>query len=166
MSIRPAIFGFALAAVLATSTPGLARTDAGAGSGRQAGVAARLAAGYLALWSAPNGAALRGQLRFYGPVVRFHGRVMSAHALLAEKARFVRRWPERRYTPRPGTMRVACARAGQLCTVRTLFDYAAMSPLHAKRSQGTGRLQLEISFAGRQPVIVLETSRVVQRRTG
>jgi hypothetical protein len=126
----------------------------------------RFASDYLALWSAPNGAALRGQLRFYGPVVRFHGRAMSAHSLLAEKARFVRRWPERRYAPRPGTMRVACAGVGHVCTVRTLFDYAAKSPRQGKRSQGTGRLQLDISFAGRHPVIVLETSRVVQRRTG
>jgi hypothetical protein len=99
---------------------------------------------------------------FYAPRVEFHGREMSARALFELKRRFVRRWPVRAYTPQLDTMRVDC-REDEVCRVRTAFTFMAISPDRGRRSQGVGNLELEISFARGRPVIVAETSRVVQR---
>jgi hypothetical protein len=100
---------------------------------------------------------------FYASRVEFHGRPMSARALFEEKRRFVRRWPVRAYTPRLGSMQVECEPAPETCTVRTVFDFTAISPERGRRSDGVARLELELSFAGGRPAIVAETSRVLSR---
>lgn len=118
---------------------------------------------YLAYWSAPNTVALDATPDFYAPQVLFYGRPMSARAVFEEKRRFVRRWPERDYRARPETMRTTCDPAPPICTVRTVFDFTAVSPRAGKRSQGSAILQLGISFAGGEPMIVFETSHVTSR---
>ncbi len=125
--------------------------------------AQRLALDYLGFWSASNDDTLDGMPDFYGSRVEFHGRSMSARALFEEKRRFVRRWPERSYSPRGDTMRVSCAPAGEVCTVRTQFDFYAANPQTGRRSAGTGQLELVVALAGPNPVIVSERSQVVRR---
>ena len=88
---------------------------------------------------------------------------MSARALFEEKQRFVRRWPVRAYTPRPGTLQVECEPAPETCTVRMVFDFTAISPERGRKSEGVGRLELEVSFSGERPLIVAETSKVIAR---
>jgi hypothetical protein len=122
-----------------------------------------LARRYLDFWSAPNEVALETTPDFYAGRVAFHGRMLSIGALLDEKRRFVRRWPERRYRHRPGTARVACQPTGESCTVRSLFDFAAASSARGKRSQGTASLELVMSFEGDRPVIASENSLVRSR---
>jgi hypothetical protein len=124
--------------------------------------ARRLSLDYLDSVSAPNGTMLASAPRFYGGTVRFHGRVMSIGALLAEKRRFARRWPERRYEPQ-GEPRVACDGASATCLVRIVHDFTALSPSRGGRSQGVAELVLTVSFAGGPPVIVAESSRVLSR---
>lgn len=127
------------------------------------GIATQLAIEYLDYWSAPNPVALDATPSFYAPRVEFHGRMMSARALLEQKRRFVQRWPVRSYTHRPETLQTTCHPADEICTVRTAFDFVAVSPERGRRSEGTGNLELEISVAGDVPVIVSETSRVTRR---
>jgi hypothetical protein len=124
--------------------------------------ARRLSLDYLDSVSAPNGAMLASAPRFYGGPVRFHGRMMSLGALLAEKRRFARRWPERRYEPQ-GEPRVACDGQSATCQVRVVHDFTALSPSRGARSQGVAELTLTVSFAGGAPVIVSESSRVLSR---
>ncbi len=126
------------------------------------GTARQVALDYLDFWSAPNAVTVETTPGFYAPRVEFHGREMSARALVELKRRFVRRWPVRAYTPQLDTMRVDC-REDEVCRVRTAFTFMAISPDRGRRSQGMGNLELEISFARGRPVIVAETSRVVQR---
>jgi hypothetical protein len=125
--------------------------------------ARQLAVDYLDFWSAPNALTLEIMPDFYGPRVEFHGRAISADALMQEKRRFVRRWPVRSYTARIDTLRASCAPAAQTCTVSGLFDFTAISPERGRRSQGAANLELQVSFAGERPAIVSETSRVVSR---
>ncbi len=106
---------------------------------------------YLDFWSAPNALALEAMPRFYAQHVDFHGRRMSAEALFAEKRRFVRRWPVRSYTARIETLRATCAPGAQTCSVKVLFDFAALSPERGRRSQGAADLELQLSFAGERP---------------
>ena len=116
---------------------------------------------YLAAFSGSNGAMVSSAARFYGERLRFHGRMTTLAALLAEKRRFAQRWPERRYEPHD--TRTACNAALQSCVVRTLVDFRAASPARGVRSQGVAELVLEVSFAGGRPVIVSESSRVLRR---
>jgi hypothetical protein len=124
--------------------------------------ARQLAVDYLDFWSAPNPLALDTMSAFYGPTVEFHGREIGARALMEKKRRFVRRWPVRAYMPHFDTLWTACDRSEELCTVRTAFDFTAINPERRRRSQGSGSLELQISFAGDRPVIVSEASRVVR----
>ena len=123
----------------------------------------RLARDYLASISGPNGTTLADAPGFYGNQVVFHGRTMSVASLMSEKRRFVQRWPERRYRPRPDSLRTACSAGLALCQVRATVDFSAFSPARGVRSQGTVDLELAVSLAGERPVIVSENSRVVRR---
>ncbi|NGM35660.1 hypothetical protein G4G93_17320 [Methylobacterium sp. DB0501] len=123
----------------------------------------RLARDYLASISGPNGAALAAAPGFYGDQVVFHGRTMTVSSLMSEKRRFVQRWPERRYRPRPDSLRTACNAGLAVCRVQATVDFSAFSPDRRARSQGTVDLELTVSLAGSRPVIIAETSRVVSR---
>jgi hypothetical protein len=126
-----------------------------------------LVSDYLDLWSAPNPLTLAASTEFYAPHVIFHGRAMSARALLEEKRRFVQRWPERRYRPRRETMGVACGPGGETCTVRSVFDFTAVHPERGRRSQGVATLELVVSFReDERPVITAENSMVHGRSRG
>src|SRR5215213_4747300 len=134
---------------------------------KEAATAAETLAGaYLDYWSAPNAVTLDATPDFYAPRVEFHGRLLSARALFEEKKRFVRRWPERQYTPRPDTLRTACDPGTGICVVKTVFDFIAANPARRRRSEGTGTLELVVSVAGQQPVIIAETSRILRRGEG
>lgn len=150
------------AAVAAAPAPSLARGEPDLRFTDWAVAAQRLSLDYLASFSAPNGAMLASAPRFYGSQVRFHGRNLSMTALMSEKRRFARRWPERRYEPQ-GEPRVACDGASASCLVRTVYDFTATSPGRGARSQGVAELLLTVSFAGGRPVVIAESSRVLSR---
>ena len=118
---------------------------------------------YLNLWSAPNRLTLSVASSFYGPTVLFHGRERTIGSVLAEKRRFTARWPQRNYRYRPGTTMVACESDGSRCTVWAIFDFSAVSSGQDRRSLGIGEHELVVSLSGGKPVIVAETSRVLQR---
>ena len=113
---------------------------------------------YLHSWSGANDSVLESTADFYGPQVLFHGRTISMRALFDEKRRFVQRWPERDYRPRPESMGVVCNPAGEICTVHAVFDFVAANPARGRRSEGTGALQLIVQFIGNKPIIVAEHS--------
>lgn len=122
--------------------------------------ARRLALAYLATVSADDMA--EAAPRFYGSWVRFHDRLLSRQALIAEKRRFVRRWPERRYEA-DGAPRVICSDAARTCIVRALLRFEAASAGRGRRSRGLAELTLTIRLDEGRPVIVAETSRVLRR---
>ena len=124
-------------------------------------VARNLAVAYLDAWSSPNDEALEATEGFYAPMVTFHGQVMNVRALLEEKRRFVRRWPARRYVPRPDTLGVFCKDVAETCTVRSVFDFDAANPRTGRRARGVATLELVVSFGGSDaPTIVAENSTV------
>jgi hypothetical protein len=125
--------------------------------------ARNLAQNYLSVWSASNDRTLQTTPDFYGSKVQFHGRSMSMAALLAEKRRFVQRWPNRRYRYEPGAMGVRCNSAGTSCIVRSTFAFDASNARLGRRSRGVGAHELVVNFAGNRPVIVSENSRVLGR---
>ena len=128
----------------------------------RASVARQFALSYLDFWSRPNGSTLFATPVFYASRVRFHGKAMRPAELIAEKRSFVRRWPVRRYEPRLDSLRTSCR--GQVCTVRTSFDFSALNPVHGRRSEGRGDLELSMRFVADRPFIFAETSRVTLRQ--
>jgi hypothetical protein len=125
--------------------------------------ARNLAVSYLSLWSASNQRTLQTTPAFYSSGVVFHGRSMSVGALLAEKRRFVQRWPNRDYRYRPGSMNVVCESNRKSCIVRSTFDFDAANVRLGRRSRGVGTHELVVTFAGDRPVIVSENSQVLRR---
>jgi hypothetical protein len=122
-----------------------------------------LAESYLRLWSASNDRTLQATPAFYGSKVKFHGRSMSFAALLAEKRRFVQRWPNRKYRYQPGTMAINCEPNGRSCMVRSTFDFDAANAKLGRRSRGVGAHELVIHLTEDRPIIVSENSRVLRR---
>ena len=149
-------------ALFVSAAPGLAQTSEG-DLARMRDLSADLANTYLQIWSSSDTAALDDVDEVYAPRVNFYGRILDKRRLAEEKMRFVRRWPVRRYSLRPGTTRVACDRDRRSCVVKTLIDWTAASPRRRKRSRGISEFELGVGFAGSQPLIIYEGGRVVAR---
>lgn len=124
---------------------------------------ADLANSYLRLWSSSNEAALADVHEIYAPRVKFFGRGMDRRSLAAEKKRFVRRWPIRTYTHRPGTMRVQCNPTTRACVVKSIIDWEAAAPQRRTVSRGSSRFELGVDFSGPQPLVLYENGRVISR---
>jgi hypothetical protein len=157
-----------IAAAEPSASPGSAQPSSqGARVGDQNSLSAQdaqaLAVDYLNLWSAPNRLSLAAASSFYGPTVMFHGRERTLSSVLTEKRRFTERWPQRSYRYRPETTMVACESDGSRCTVWAIFDFSAAGSGQGRRSRGIGEHELVVSLSGGKPVIVAETSRVLQR---
>src|SRR3954451_20640968 len=166
MNLLPAFLSVALAFGASGPIAAAAASDATAlpdepPDPARASVARQFALSYLDFWSRPNASTLFATPVFYASRVKFHGRTMTPEQLLVEKSRFVRRWPVRRYEPRLDTMDTRCR--GEVCMVRTRFDFSALSPARDRRSAGLAELELAIRFAEGRPYIVRETSRVTHR---
>jgi hypothetical protein len=126
-------------------------------------LSADLANSYLRIWSSSDEAALQDVHEVYAPQVNFYGRMLDKRGITAEKMRFVRRWPVRRYSLRPGTTRVDCDQSRRSCVVRTLIDWTAAAPQRRQVSRGVSSFELGIGFAGAQPLVIYEGGRVVGR---
>ncbi len=127
-------------------------------------LSADFANAYLRMWSSSDDDALRDVREIYAPQVNFYGRVLDRRGITAEKLRFVRRWPIRRYALRPGTTRVDCDPNRRACIVRTLINWEAAAPRRGRVSRGVSEFELGIGFSGPQPLVLYEGGRVVARR--
>ena len=136
-------------------------TSVTARSALQEQTARNLAFKYMEYWSAPNHLTLDTAPLFYAPTVLFHGRSVSVKTLMAEKRRFVQRWPDRDYRYRQDTMAVSCDPDGRSCIVQSLFDFVASNPARHLHSRGVGRHELVIGFSEDRPAILAETSEVL-----
>ena len=121
---------------------------------------------YLHTWSTNARAALADVPRLYAPRVSFSGRMLGHDALIREKAQFVRRWPARRYSHRPGTMRVACNTQSRRCIVRSVIDWQAANAARGMFSSGSSTFEQGVDLAAARPLVFRENGSVIsQRRT-
>jgi hypothetical protein len=158
---RATIVG-ALAVVCFVSTPGLAQAPE-RDLATMRDLSADLANSYLRIWSSSAEGALADVHEVYAPRVNFYGRMLDKRAITAEKMRFVRRWPIRRYSLRPGTTRVDCDQNRRACVVRTLINWEAASPQRGTVSRGVSEFKLGVGFSGPQPLVIYEGGRVIAR---
>jgi len=118
---------------------------------------------YLRTWSGLDTVGPADVSAFYADRVLFYGQVVDQAGLLAQKRRFLERWPERSYRPHPESLHAACNDSQGTCRVRVLFDYEAAARDEARRSSGLALLDLTVRFADRRPAITAESSRVIGR---
>ncbi|WP_267428707.1 hypothetical protein [Methylobacterium sp. GC_Met_2] len=110
---------------------------------------------YLATWS--SGPLVQGRMPVdYGDRVTSFGRVYSRDALNDERLAAGRRWPVRRYTLRPGTLRVSCNVPALKCAVRSTVDYRLSDPVRHISERGSTRFDLGVGFNGPRPSILYE----------
>jgi hypothetical protein len=149
-----------LAVVFAYSQPSFAKSEAL----RQR--SAELSRSYLRTWSSDTSAALADVHRLYAPRVRFYGRTLNRRELALEKKRFARRWPVRRYSHKPGTMRVSCSSASHRCMVRSVIDWTTANPTRRAVSAGSSRFEQGVAFSRRssRPLVFYENGAVISKR--
>ena len=119
---------------------------------------------YLQAWSTNTRAALADVRNVYAPLVNFYGRVLDHDALVREKAQFARRWPIRRYSIRPNTMRVECDEQSRRCLVRAVIDWRAENPRRRAISSGSATFVQTYAVLASRPMVVRETGSVLPRR--
>jgi hypothetical protein len=119
---------------------------------------------YLHTWSTDAEAAIADVRRLYASRVNFYGRYLTREGLLREKVKFIRRWPIRHYSVRPGTMRVACEAQRQRCVVRSIIDWRAESSARRALSRGSSTFEQGVDFAASRPLVFRESGGVIQQR--
>jgi hypothetical protein len=100
--------------------------------------------------------------KVYPSKVRYFGTLTSKAAVLSEKRKFMRRWPDRAYAIRPGSVSTSCVASEQTCTVTGKVDWRAHSAARNTTSAGTARFQLTFRTRG-YPHLVSEWSEVLMR---
>jgi hypothetical protein len=125
---------------------------------------AEFSAAYLRTWSTDTRASLLDVPHIYAARVNFYGRLLNHAALIREKAQFARRWPQRQYSLRPGTLDVQCDERGPRCVVRAVIDWRAESPARMASTRGTSTFLQALDLAAERPLVIRETGAVVQSR--
>jgi hypothetical protein len=153
-----------LAAILPFTEPSSAKPDVQTSRIQQR--SAELSRSYLRTWSSDTRAALADVHRVYAPRVRFYGRVLNRRELAWEKERFIQRWPVRRYSHHPGTMRVACSAASRKCMVRSVINWRTENPARRAVSAGSSRFEQGVAFSPRssRPLVFHESGALLSRR--
>lgn len=114
-------------------------------------------------WSRDDGTALAAAAQGYGTSVVFYGKTLGRDAILADKQKFLERWPVRSYRARADSIRIACSESARSCTISGLVDYSVANPATRRRAGGLTSFAYELSFARGAPQIVAEAGEVVQR---
>jgi hypothetical protein len=131
--------------------------------GPRATRSANLTKAYLHTWSTNTRAALADVPRIYAARVNFYGRTLDHRALVREKAQFARRWPTRRYSLRPGTMRVRCDERARQCLVQAVIDWRTESRVRKAASSGSSTFLQAMNVASR-PLVFRESGAVIRSR--
>jgi hypothetical protein len=99
--------------------------------------------------------------RDYAYVIDFYGKRVEREAVKKEKARFVQRWPIRRYVPRADTIRVSCSSNLPVCRVTGLVDFQCESPERQARTAGVARFDAQVLTVDGEARIMGEASKVI-----
>lgn len=99
----------------------------------------------------------------YADVVNYYGKRVSKATIIAEKRRFVERWPERNYQPRWVDTKINCRAKSKECTIEGVADFEANNSPRGRSASGTFRYSMEIKFIDDRTRIVAESSEVIER---
>jgi hypothetical protein len=114
----------------------------------------------FAAWSEPMLTALPLG-RLYADQVMYYGKETARAEVIADKQRFIERWPRRRYTLNPAELSVSCP-TPLGCSARGLVDWETFNPSTTARARGKARFEYVV-YTSPSLQIVSETSTVVER---
>ena len=101
----------------------------------------------------------------YGQQVVYYGKTVNKQEVLADKRRFMQRWPERRYAVRPLTLKKTCD-ATRVCAVSGIVDWSAANPATAAQARGSAEFYYRVLWSEQGAgVIIHEESKVLDRQT-
>jgi hypothetical protein len=98
----------------------------------------------------------------YAPMVQYFGTPTSRRAVVREKLAYYRRWPERRFTLAPDTLKITTAPTGPR-VVDISFDYEFDVRSSERTSAGRGSARLTLDLSGGEGQIIREEGRVTAR---
>jgi hypothetical protein len=98
----------------------------------------------------------------YAPTVQYFGTATNRRAVVREKLAYYRRWPERRFTLDPDTLKITTAQTGPR-VVDISFDYEFDVRSAERMSAGRGSARLTLDLSGSEGQIIREEGRVTAR---
>ena len=127
------------------------------------GRAADFASFYWVHVANENAEAIKYLSKTYADVVDYYGKRLAKAAIIAEKRRFVERWPDRNYRPRWNDTKITCEPTTRQCTINGIADFVAKNVARKRQESGTLRYSIRIEFIEDQMRIVAESSEVIAR---
>ena len=123
-------------------------------------------ADYFGRWSEPNPAAMAYVQGLYADRVDFYGGATPRQTILDLKRKFIERWPQRRYSVRPESVKINCNEGEAACSISGLVDWECRSPTRGARSVGLAKFAIRVAFdRPERPQVVAESGSVLSRST-
>lgn len=110
--------------------------------------------------SLPKADLLATARNFYADSVTFYGKVLTQADVLADKARYVDRWPSRASAARVSTMMTFCD--GKICRVTGLYDWSVAAPQRKASAKGSAEFEYLIDMSEGYKVVA-ENGKVLDR---
>ncbi len=123
--------------------------------------AALAALTYFDASSLPPREALLFMRDAYPEELLYFGRWVSRNEALTDKAKFVQRWPERRYQVDTTSLKTICG-TGRRCTVTGIVDWWAYNP--SENLTSVGSAEFALVFSSFDPIVVVSDESTVTRR--
>jgi hypothetical protein len=117
----------------------------------------------VANWSGAIADATNAAQQIYGPQVSYNGKLVSRQEVLADKLKFLARWPQRKYVVRAtlATCDDRCQGCSRICTVTGTVDYVASTP--TANSQSSAQFEYRILWSDQGPAIIHEAGKMIGR---
>jgi uncharacterized caspase-like protein len=109
-----------------------------------------------------DAAALAVVRSVYSEPANFYGKLTAPGTVLAEKRRFLERWPVRRYVPRPGATTATCDSASSRCQVTGIVDYEVLDPIRGTHTVGSSTFEYDMRLLASRVVILREDGKVIR----
>jgi hypothetical protein len=100
----------------------------------------------------------------YSNNVSYFNSMKTVSEVLADKLTFIKRWPQRNYQIRSGTLVANCAEKLAECLVTGIVDWKASSPIRAASSSGSARFTYHLGKVSPERFVVVREDSVVLTR--
>jgi hypothetical protein len=115
------------------------------------------------LSSSPLSSAVQPLSNMYEATVDYYGKHFSRDEVIADKARYFTRWPERTYSIIPGSLKVDCDPATRFCTAEGTLQFSVRN--QTRQVDGTATFTYGLNDLGNRFLIHTELGAVLERRT-
>lgn len=94
--------------------------------------------------------------QLYADKLSYYGNTLSKIAVLADKSRFLERWPTREYHPDLDSIETSCA--GKQCHVTGVVQWTTEAPARSAHASGRSMFTYIIDLSGKKPLIIAENA--------